>query len=328
MKERLTDIDVAKGIAIVLVVMGHVVARDIRPAGNEWYPVFNHHLYAFHMSFFFYLAGYVFWTSESDRRGERVRQAAQRMLPAYLMMAIFTFFAKWSLARFVAVDRPVREFWSAWFQFFLYPTEGFITFLWFIVALLEIYLLTLVALRLFRESMGWMLACAAVLHLCSVAGWVTGMFALKQATRYWLFFVVASFALANRARLNPWIIRAWPLTLAALIISLVMVPSPWDATVGALISLPALHGIAAASERLLPRVAAGFARLGIMSWPIYLFNVFAIGGVKVIILKTMGWDGARFFIALPLLVAGGITLPILVQRFVLSRWEWLDRMTR
>lgn len=328
MRERLADIDVGKGIAIILVVLGHVVARDIKPAGNAWWPFFHDRLYVFHMAFFFYLAGYVFWTSEPSRHVQRLRQATRRMLPAYVMLAIFAFVAKWSLARFVPVDRPVRDFWGDWIQFFLYPTAGFITFLWFIVALLEIYLLTLLALRIFRGSHAWLLACAAILHLCSINGRVTEIFALHQAARYWIFFVVAHFALADRDRFNLWATRTWPLTLVALIVSLLVVPEPWDATVCALVSLPALHGVAAAADRWLPRAAQAIAWVGTRSWPIYLFNAFAIGGVKVIILKTMGWDGARFFVALPLLLISGLALPIVAQRLLLSRWAWLDRITR
>ena len=53
---RRTDIDRAKGLAILLVVFGHIVARA-DPAGVDWYEPLRRAVYAFHMPFFFYLSG-------------------------------------------------------------------------------------------------------------------------------------------------------------------------------------------------------------------------------------------------------------------------------
>lgn len=50
---RLPDLDVGKGMAIFLVVLGHIVARQIKPAGNDWYLSAQIGLYSFHMAFFF-----------------------------------------------------------------------------------------------------------------------------------------------------------------------------------------------------------------------------------------------------------------------------------
>jgi fucose 4-O-acetylase-like acetyltransferase len=55
---RRLDLDRAKGLAIVLVVLGHVVARD-QPPGVEWYEPFRYAIYRFHMPFFLYLSGTV-----------------------------------------------------------------------------------------------------------------------------------------------------------------------------------------------------------------------------------------------------------------------------
>lgn len=57
---RLPDIERAKGLAILLVVFGHVVAREA-PAGNEWYTFSKSAVYSFHMAFFMFLSGLVFF---------------------------------------------------------------------------------------------------------------------------------------------------------------------------------------------------------------------------------------------------------------------------
>lgn len=324
---RFIDIDVAKGLAIVLVVGGHLVARDIRPAGNEWYWDVHAALYTFHMAFFFYLAGYVFWTAAASSRMARARSAIKRMLPAYLLLAVLVFCAKWSVASFLPVDRPVGSFWHEWMGFFLYPTEGFITFLWFVVALLGIYAITLLALKVFRQNFGLVLGLALILHLLSVAGYVPKVFALHQMARYWLFFLLARWALEQRAALLPFLRRTWWVWFAALLVLLVMVAPRYLSTAAALIALPALHGLAVVlSEQAQP--ARAMSLLGASSWPIYLMNVLAIGATKVVILKTVGWDGPMFLVAAPVLLLAGLGLPLLVQRHLLARVAWLDRITR
>jgi fucose 4-O-acetylase-like acetyltransferase len=55
---RLTEIDRAKGLAILLVVVGHLVAGD-PPKGNAWFEQLVTIIYSFHMPFFMYLSGFV-----------------------------------------------------------------------------------------------------------------------------------------------------------------------------------------------------------------------------------------------------------------------------
>ena len=53
-------------MAIILVVFGHLVARE-DPAGVGWYGPLRMVVYLFHMPFFFYLSGYVAVLSGADR---------------------------------------------------------------------------------------------------------------------------------------------------------------------------------------------------------------------------------------------------------------------
>jgi fucose 4-O-acetylase-like acetyltransferase len=327
-RERLVDIDIAKGLAIFLVVVGHVVARDYRPQGNEWFLDLRAGLYHFHMAFFFYLAGYVYFTVPEAQFGARLKRAFARMAPAYLLVALLGYAAKWALVRYVPVDRPVQSFWNDWLGLLLYPTSGFITFVWFIVALLLIYLATLVVARLLPgRPLLWLLV-AAVLHLAAALDGVTEMFGLEQVARYWLIFMIGRWALTHRDRMLSLIRHTWWIWLIALCLSVMSLPRGLLFTVPGLLCIPALHGAALWIAEHRPRLRAACAWLGEASWPIYLFNAFAIGAVKALILKTFGWDGDRFIIALPLITAGGLLLPVLAQRLVLSRLPALDRVTR
>lgn len=328
---RLDDIDVGKGMAIFLVVLGHLVAREIKPEGNDWYLRAQVGLYSFHMAFFFYLAGYVFWTAAPGDRARRVRSAASRMLPAYVLMAFCGFAAKLALAPFMPVDRPVAAALKSWLTLLMYPTEGFVAFLWFIVVLLTLYVLTLALLWLLRgvpQRIAIVTGLAVVMHGLSVAGLVTSIGALHYAMVNWLFFLLGYWTLAYRERLNPVLRRWWPLLIAMLALALAYVPDPFRWSVPALIALPGLHGLAIFIASRGDGIARGLSWLGECSWSIYLFNTFAIGAVKVVILKAVGWNGPMFFATMPVLMAAGLLLPIAVQRLVLSRVRWLDRITR
>lgn len=59
-RDRLSDIDRAKGLGILLVVFGHLAAKS-RPEGNAWFGYAQTAVYQFHMPFFMYLSGYVFF---------------------------------------------------------------------------------------------------------------------------------------------------------------------------------------------------------------------------------------------------------------------------
>ena len=58
-KTRLLDVDKSKGLAIFLVVFGHIVATK-PPDNNEWYVLLKYFIYKFHMPFFMYLSGIIF----------------------------------------------------------------------------------------------------------------------------------------------------------------------------------------------------------------------------------------------------------------------------
>ena len=58
-RRRLVEIDRVTGFAIFLVVLGHVVARQL-PADNDWYGVLKFGIYLFHMPLFMFVSGLVF----------------------------------------------------------------------------------------------------------------------------------------------------------------------------------------------------------------------------------------------------------------------------
>jgi len=106
--ERRRDIDSAKGLAILLVVFGHLVARA-DPAGVHWYEPLRRAVYAFHMPFFLYLSGLVAVLSGQllaprARWPAIVRARARRLLLPFFGLGSLIVLGKILAVRYMFVD--------------------------------------------------------------------------------------------------------------------------------------------------------------------------------------------------------------------------------
>ena len=190
--ERISEIDTAKGIGIALVVFGHMVARDVKPLDNDWWMVWHEHLYSFHMAFFFFLSGYVFFLQPANRWAGRLLKNATKLVPAYLLFALIVYVAKAIAGRVLHVNRPVNQVFSEVLLMLAYPTNGFAQFLWFIVTLLMILALMTALQSWITRHLGTALVAFFALHVLSVTGHVTEFLAFHQLARYAVFFLVAA----------------------------------------------------------------------------------------------------------------------------------------
>src|SRR5689334_10098051 len=104
----LYDIHRARGFAIILVVLGHIVARE-PPLGNAWYSSIQYVIYSFHMPFFMYLAGVVFSYSGNalhprPNYSEYLLRRAIRLLVPFMLFGLAIISGKYLLANSVQVD--------------------------------------------------------------------------------------------------------------------------------------------------------------------------------------------------------------------------------
>lgn len=325
-RDRQDDIDRGKGLAIVLVVLGHIVARDLKPAGNEWYAEMNAVLYTFHMAFFFYLSGVVTFL-----RGELpvspgnywdfLKKKAERLLPAYLVFALIVFFGKWAAANLINVDRKVSlSSWEA-VELVIHPTQSYASFLWYIFALLLVYASVPVWLWLLRNK-PWLLV-AWTLALNLIGG--PELLGLHQVARYSLFFALGWLWVLHRAPLSAHLDRFWMVWLGAFVGGLFLLPKSALPLMASLLSIPALHGLA---RQLTGKAGRLFGWLGRYSFSIYLMNGIAMGLVKGVMLKVLPWDGINFILFFPILWLTGLMAPVAIKKWLFPRFPFFDRITR
>ena len=154
MTKRLDWLDFAKGIAIVLVVVGHA-GRGISSAGisdtNNVLSLIDAIIYAFHMPFFFILSGVTF----GIRPPENVKpDLLKRVWRIFYVMTIWTY--AFLFLRALSGDHPNTR--GAWTDILVFPVPPFAHF-WFLWALLlNILVFTLLRLffqKFFSEKVFW-----------------------------------------------------------------------------------------------------------------------------------------------------------------------------
>jgi fucose 4-O-acetylase-like acetyltransferase len=309
-KERLLGIDAARGLAILLVVIGHVVARDM-PAGNEWYAQLKDTIYLFHMPLFMVLTGMTFalslprfavWAETARFSMKRV----ERLFVPYVAFGVAIIAGKIIASRFVVVDNPPGE--SALLALLVRPTESGATFLWFIYVL-SIYLLLVPAFFQLAGRRPMLLLLAGV-ALNFVGPW-TPLFMLDSVVAYLPFFAAGMVLWMQRDAwkdMRPCVLWASTILFVALLLMAQFTElSKW--LVGAASVLPVLGWMQRLPAGPLGRLAA----LGRASLAIYLMNTIAIGVTKGLMLKLLPWDGINFLLYFPLLALAGVALPLLAR---------------
>jgi fucose 4-O-acetylase-like acetyltransferase len=306
---RVQFLDAARGLAICLVVIGHVVAREL-PEGNYWYGYLNDVIYLFHMPLFMVLTGMSFalslprfssWPQVAAFSAKR----AERLLIPYVAFGVLILAGKLAAAHFMHIDNPAHGDLGDVFRLLLMPADSVAEFLWFIYVLC-IYLLTVPALfqLIGRRPIPLLLAGLAL----NLAPWPR-LFMLDEVV-YYLPFFAAGMALWmwrehwERAGLVALFLST------ALFISLAFSLAAPKWLGGALSVLPVLW----AMRRLPVAWQDRLAWIGRASLTIYLINTIAIGLVKGLLLRVLPWDGVNFLLYFPVLTLAGVALPMLLKR--------------
>ena len=327
-RPRRLDLDRAKGIAILLVVVGHIVAAA-PPEGAEWYDTLRYAIYRFHMPFFLYLSGYVVWLSGALRTPDEqlpryAWRRTQRLLVPFLLVGLLVLLGKLAAERVVHVDNQPSGLLGGLRDLVITTEDSPATFIWFLWVL---FLCSVVAPPAWRRiGTAGLLIVGAVL----MAVELPPLFYLDRFARHAVFFAVGIAVAQQGDRLMPtfaahqlvwWTVFA--ATLAAALAG--WLPGDWSLLVCGLAAIPALHGLMFMPLMEHQHWALTFGRF---TMAIYLFNVIAIGMVKAALLKLgVPWTATGFWVHAPALTAAGLALPILGKVMVLRRIPVLDRMT-
>jgi fucose 4-O-acetylase-like acetyltransferase len=328
---RDADLDRAKGLAILLVVFGHLVARA-DPVGVEWYEPLRRAVYAFHMPFFLYLSGMAAAMSgalsgpPSAWPGYAANRARRLLVPFFgLGLAILA--AKLAASRVMFVDNAPNNLAAGLDGLFWHTAQSPARSIWYAFVLFVFCVATPVLIWADRGRLRLLFFVTILLYCVPCPAIFYG----DELCRYALFFCFGIAAGMAHERWVALIDQHWrPLGLVFVTILV------WIAAFGnfycfsvtllctGVLSMPVLHGLVRNLSETPSRL---FLTLGRYSFMIYLFNTMFIGLAKGILLRLTSWDGAHF---LPFAVALGVagTLgPVALKDFAFRRAKFLDRLT-
>lgn len=333
-RERLVDIDRAKGLAIFLVVVGHLFVFKSVPEAHQWYANLKLVIYSFHMSFFMFVAGFVmFYTYRPvltvTAYTSYLAKRFWRLMPAYILFGLLIFVAKLGAQEIMQVDNSLTSL-SDFFNIFLYPRLSFSRFLWFIYVIFIFYA-AVPPLLAISKGKQWPLFCFG-LGLYFLPR--TDLFAIGFIESYFVMFMLGGLLATHQAVYDQWLNKFGGLCFGLFALSLsLVVPlgiDPFPTSVDPLrllvgfLSAPAIHWLVRLGCFSKQKVLTLWGRY---TFSIYLMNTLAIGATKAIMLKITNLDRFNFVLVALCAMIAGLYGPILIKSLIFSRIPALDRIT-
>lgn len=325
MTARLVELDVAKGMAIFLVVVGHIVARADVP-GAYWYTELRNLIYAFHMPLFMVLSGMALGLSWKPRANwgavaSLVQTRLKQLLLPYVVMGVVIVVGKLVASRYTSIDNPPDSLVQGVTAVLLYPMRSPAGFLWYI-HVLAFYFLVLPWLM-----QRWARLAPLVLLVLGMAAQLTEwpqFFNIAAMAEYLPFFSAGILMGQHWRRLvaaltHPWLAPAWlALFIAPLAYYEYVANVPkW---VSGACSVPFFFSAAHFAPALVQRF---FAHLGQRTLSIYLFNTMFIGLSKAALLPFIPFEGQDFIVYFLVLGLAGLFWPMLARALIVRlRPSW------
>lgn len=321
---RIGWLDAAKGIGIILVVIGHASGGLIDAHWGGQAPALRAlfvAIYTFHMPLFFLLSGLLV--------AERLERDSRRFVRGLGMSIVWPYFL-WSTIQFTTiylmsafVNQPIEQYWPVLAALPIRPVSQF----WFLFALFFMHLLSFATLRALGGTAFLLLALAAK----PLTLLVTMPPALFLVAAHLPFYGLGVFLGAAGARAlvieRPAAARAAMLPLAALLVWLALAAAPrLSPTVdvatdtAAALARVAWNGPnfpAALAGTLAALALASFARgwiaavlayLGERTMPIFILHILVIAGLRIVLGRIV--PGVDAIAMMAFTAAIGLALPL------------------
>lgn len=284
-----------QGAGILLVVIGHAegllpAERDALVKTDAAYAAFIgvvQWIYSFHMPLFFAMSGFLLHRA-TLRKGARaypswsdfVASKAERLLLPYAVISSIAYPIKVLLSRFAL--RPIHFTLYDYVRNLVFPWENTIIFFWFLSTLWLMFVTAPLCLRAAAPKWSDALLGALAVGLYFVfphhPSGPLGFLNLGGLLHNYIFFL-AGF-LVSKYAVAGWLLRRRSLQLASLVLSVCLVTWFREQPIAALVA--AFAGMVAVAMVIGSRAQAAFARLGDISFQVYLLSWFPQIFVRVV----------------------------------------------
>ena len=299
-KPILFDIKISTGIAIILVVIGHLASRG--QVGIEFYVKLKSIIYKFHMPLFLFLSGYIAYYTypvikSIKEYSSYVKKKFIRLFPAYIIMSLVFFAGKYSFGQASGLKEGIIDI-------LFYPANSNSGFLWYIYVLF-LFNLSMPVIDYFIKNK--FIIFFAISFLISSYVEPTKLLSLNFYFWYLPFFILGCYLSVNNETYLS-ILNRYGLLILILFFLWVFLEFFEAINIHKnIVSFIAIFGIGYLSLIIISRNSF-LEKMGDNSFYIYLFNTMFIGAVSILLIKYFGnqYFFDMFYYFAPILVLIGI----------------------
>lgn len=324
-KDPLEWMLIAKGIGIILVVVGHF-HPEISPA---YWSVINEVIYSFHMPLFFILSGYLYSHGKYSY-SDLIRTKTKRLLYPFISIAVVFFLIKYMVGRILILEHPVDI--NSIYSLLLDPVNSYMPLLWFVYALFFIFAIYPL-LRLILKNTYILLFLLAINVILGSDFLVIG-----KALANMPFFVVGVFFREN-GELSKMTIRAdWfyvfvPLAIfflaylmTRLLTNFVFVHGYiWQFFIGVVGSLFVINISHAISTFFDKKIKSMLLQIGYYSMTIYLFHTLFVSTVRMGFIQLIKNEQIPFELIAFVAITSGVVFPLVLEKKVLRKYWVINK---
>jgi fucose 4-O-acetylase-like acetyltransferase len=329
LKAKLRWVNIAKGIGITLVVIGHYF-----PANSPSYWHFVHDfIYTFHMPLFFIISGYLYKFKE-DEYMKLIVSKLQRLAIPFLSTAFVYSIFKLIAGNFVQLDNPVNL--QSALQLLVDPVHSFVPLLWFVHALFGIFLIYPLVRTVMQPVLIFVVALLIAILYNILEIYIPVLSKVIENLPYFAFGVVCADKALNEKLFRLSIGKVCIYLLLALIVcstSYVELFGTFAENISFLRFLPGLvGGMTAISLSILiekkcsEKQSQLFEVFGICSMGIYLFHAIFESAVRIVFAKFQVYLEIHFLIVAMLAIFIGLAVPTLIEIFILRKSNILSKL--
>lgn len=321
-KKRLTEFDYIKGIAIFLVVLGHIVPREA-PVNDIWFMPLKRIIYSFHMPLFMFASGTVFGYSNKRIRSISgyvlyIKSKAIRLLIPYLTFAFIIFVGKVVSSYIIQVDNQVSGI-SDFFIVFYSPRDSFAFFLWYVYVLFIYYLISPIFLWITNNHIQYILPFFLVLHFINVPK--GSIFAADQVFTYSFVFYLGVYLGGNFNKSLIILEKVGFFVMPVFILLLIWLPKEkFILFIIGILSIPSFYSFV---QLKYVKKISHITLFAEYTFSIYLMHQIFIGLLKGVVFRFIPWEAGYFNLVAPFLLLLGLYGPIYAHKLIISKNVYL-----
>lgn len=322
MSKEFTYINIAKGLGIFLVVLGHYVNPFFIP---EYFQHIIKFIYTFHMPLFMAMSGFLFGKVFGKINNYRsfILKKSQRLMVPYFIISILLFGIKYIAGLFVPLKYPA-ELNSLLYHILVQPNSGFAAFLWFMYTLFLIFCIVPFFHRL------WILgAFSFILYYLPLPD----AFCINLVGRFLIYFTFGIWIYQQRETINNQASK-FPI-LFIILLCLYLIPqynnTVWNTTLSLLVGLCGSFFVYLTSLFISCNTKSTLYKcshlLGKTSSEIYLLHTFCMGAIiPLLSFFPIRIPLIKFHIDLIITVCFGIIGPIFLSKYFILKNKTLSSL--